>query len=126
MYWSFDYLKELVQRTNKTRKPLRFPVQSLKPLVQPPRKRFIDELDRAFPVKTGTVHLQLVKSRDREVVCDQDGRELAGVQGFRYEQADVESVPVLIIKLVVSPSKWSPDLGVKKDGEEVDLEPSSL
>ena len=82
--------------------------------------------ERAFPVKPDEVHLRLIKTHDDEVICDQDGRSLSGVIGFRYEQTEHDSAPILIVKLVVEPSGWSRKLGVREGGKPVKLEPSGI
>lgn len=85
-----------------------------------------ESLPVPFPVRPDEVHLRLIKTHDSEVICDQDGRELSGVVGFRYEQVDVDSVPTLTVSLKVNPSSWDAGLGVIKGGEDVSIEPSRL
>lgn len=81
-----------------------------------------DAMDKAFPEKSDEVHLQLVKCKGCEVICDQDGRVLAGVRGFRYEQLDLDSVPILIVKMIVKPSRWDKGTGVSRQGEDANLD----
>src|SRR3954464_11780361 len=79
--------------------------------------KFAAELDKpVFPENDGKLHLRLVKTHDREIICDQDGREVQGIQGFRYEQMDVDAVPQLTLVLFVNRSQWTPELGVLARG----------
>jgi hypothetical protein len=80
--------------------------------------------DNVFPVKGDQVQLRLVKTHDKEIICDQDGRELVGVIGFRYEQIEVDSLPQLTVMMKVNWSEWTPKLGVIEGGEKVDVKPS--
>ena len=76
-----------------------------------------DRLDHIWPKRADEIQLRLVKTHDKEVICDQDGRVLHGVRGFRYEQADIDECPVLVVKLYVNPSGWDNKLGVISKGE---------
>jgi hypothetical protein len=84
------------------------------------------DFKRPFPEAPNEIHLRLVKTHDKEVICDQHGRELQGVTGFRYEQTEPDSIPVLVLKLVVNACDWSKDLGVVQKGEAVKFARSAL
>jgi hypothetical protein len=78
---------------------------------------------KLFEERPDEIHLRLVKTHDKEVICDQHGRVLNGVRGFRYEQVGVETVPILTLELMINPCGWDDHLGVIKGGEGVSLEP---
>jgi hypothetical protein len=80
----------------------------------------------ATPPPDDEVHLRLVKTHDREVICDQKGRMLDGVVGFRYEQTTVDGPALLTVKVYVQPCEWKAKLGVIKGGEEARLDASSF
>jgi hypothetical protein len=88
-----------------------------------PEKAPDSPFDVAFPISDDKVHLRLVKTHDKEVICDQYGRELDGVIGFRYEQVAIDVCPKLTVLLRVRPCDWGERLGETICGEPATLEP---
>lgn len=62
------------------------------------------------------IRLRLVKDHDREVICDQHGRELADVISFAYETsvAADEVSQTLTVRVHAGDVTWDGDLGVAR------------
>jgi hypothetical protein len=83
----------------------------------------------AFPTiagRSGEIELRLVKSHDGEIICDQDGRPLWGVIGFRYEAIDPDTAPTLTIKVHVNACHWDRKMGEIRSAAAPTLEPKPL